>query len=250
MIAASTGDGSRSDEGIAPYAGEGGSFRRMSRGRSAARGPHPALRATFPMRGEGKGRAGAGGRGKRIATPGCGLVRNDRPGGGGRFVNRPYGGGRSGGAGRRAGAIAPYASTVSSRSGDRRTWCGNPLLSFGKLPPSPGLRETPGDTSLGEGGKNSLRHPACVRRRATHPRPSGREARAECGIRFAGTSSGASRHLPHAWGRQRTGRGGRKGKTDCHASVRTYLAKTCFGVCLHIEGAGDLWPPALSHYSQ
>ena len=172
--------------------------------------------------------AGEDGKRKRIATPGCGLVRNDRPGGGGRFVNRPYGGGRSGGAGRRAGAIAPYASTVSSRSGDRRTWCGNPQIS-----------------SL-----NSLRHPACVRRRATHPRPSGRETRAECGIRFAGTSSGASRHLPHAWGRQRTGRGGRKGKTDCHASVRTYLAKTCFGVCLHIEGAGDLWPPALSHYSQ
>ena len=84
---------------------------------------------------------------------------NDRPGGGGRFVNRPYGGGRSGGAGRRAGAIAPYAVTMSLRSSDRRAWCGNPLLSFGKLPPSPGLRETPGDTpkTLGEGGKAGRR---------------------------------------------------------------------------------------------
>ena len=53
-----------------------------------------------PLQRETERRRGAvGARRERIATPGCGLVRNDRPGGGGRFVNRPYGGGRSGGAG-------------------------------------------------------------------------------------------------------------------------------------------------------
>ena len=53
--------------------------------------------------------------------------------------------------------IAPYAETVSLRSGDRRVWRGNPELSSGRLPPSSSLRETLDDTSLREGGNTPSR---------------------------------------------------------------------------------------------
>ena len=60
--------------------------------------------------------------------------------------------------------IAPYAVTVSLRTGDRPTWCGNPQLSFGKLPPSSSLRETLDDTpkTLREGGKTHLCPELCL----------------------------------------------------------------------------------------